>query len=199
VDEHEATVERYWPGGGGANSWRETWLSATLSTTKPTGTGLGLNPCLRGERAVTNRLNHDTTQHVVYVICNRGSRIELAQNRSPCWALSLRILILRAGSCLQEVSWSRICSYSRAEVPPAMWMKIQVFWNVTTFWRINICRLLEDRNAVFIFSIKRSKKMWSWLTLKMVELRSFETSVIFYQSTRHNVPEDFNLQLAFVF
>jgi hypothetical protein len=34
-------------------------------STKPKWTGLGLNPDLRGERAVTNRLSHDTSQDLV--------------------------------------------------------------------------------------------------------------------------------------
>jgi len=44
---------------------RETCFGATLSSTKPTWTGLGLKPGLRGERAVTNRLSRDTSQEAV--------------------------------------------------------------------------------------------------------------------------------------
>jgi hypothetical protein len=41
---------------------RKTYPSATLSTTNPTWTDLGANPCLRGENPVTNRLNYATGQ-----------------------------------------------------------------------------------------------------------------------------------------
>ena len=37
---------------------RKICPSATLSTTNPTWTGLGVNPGLRGERPTTNRLGH---------------------------------------------------------------------------------------------------------------------------------------------
>jgi hypothetical protein len=40
----------------------KTCPSATLSTTNPTWTDLGLNPGLRGERAATNRLSHGRTK-----------------------------------------------------------------------------------------------------------------------------------------
>jgi hypothetical protein len=38
----------------------KTCPSATLSTTNPTWTDRGSNPCLRGERPATNRLSHGT-------------------------------------------------------------------------------------------------------------------------------------------
>jgi hypothetical protein len=41
----------------------KTCPSATLSTTNPTWTDPESNPCLRGERPATNRLNHGTATH----------------------------------------------------------------------------------------------------------------------------------------
>jgi hypothetical protein len=53
---------------GDWNRWRKTEVleekacpSANLSTTNPTWTGVGLNPCLRGEMPATTRLSHITT------------------------------------------------------------------------------------------------------------------------------------------
>jgi hypothetical protein len=39
---------------------QKTCLSTNLSTTDPTGTDLGLNPCHCGEKPATNRLIHGT-------------------------------------------------------------------------------------------------------------------------------------------
>jgi hypothetical protein len=38
----------------------KTFPNATFSTTNPTWTDPGSNPCLRGERPATNRLSHGT-------------------------------------------------------------------------------------------------------------------------------------------
>jgi hypothetical protein len=44
--------------GKNRNTGEETCTSAILSTTNPTWTDLGSNPCLRGERPATTRLGH---------------------------------------------------------------------------------------------------------------------------------------------
>ena len=49
---------------GSRSTRRETWLSATLSTTNPTWTDPGSNPGLRDERTATNRLSHGTVLHM---------------------------------------------------------------------------------------------------------------------------------------
>jgi hypothetical protein len=50
------------PGGGGGTSH-----SATLSTTNPTWTDLGLYPDLRFKRPATNRLGHGTAKYWGYL------------------------------------------------------------------------------------------------------------------------------------
>jgi hypothetical protein len=44
----------------------KTCPSATSSITNPTGTGLGSNPVLRGDRPATNRLSHGTAYTLFY-------------------------------------------------------------------------------------------------------------------------------------
>jgi hypothetical protein len=44
------------------SSGRETCPSANLSTTNLTWTGLGLSPCLEGQKQETNGLSHNTVQ-----------------------------------------------------------------------------------------------------------------------------------------
>jgi hypothetical protein len=46
--------------GGNRSTRGKTCPSATLSTTNPTWTDLGLNPGLRSDRPVTNRLSRGT-------------------------------------------------------------------------------------------------------------------------------------------
>jgi hypothetical protein len=67
-------IEQWWNDADGENrrTRRETYPSATLSTTNPTWSdaganprhsmwGAGANPGLHGERLATNRSNHGTT------------------------------------------------------------------------------------------------------------------------------------------
>jgi hypothetical protein len=49
MNEYGALVEWYWQG-------KENWPSATLTTTSPTRTALGMNPVLHGGIPSTNRL-----------------------------------------------------------------------------------------------------------------------------------------------
>jgi hypothetical protein len=56
----KATVEWYWREN--RRTRRKTCPSATLSTTNPTWTDLGVNPGLCGERPATNCLSHVTAK-----------------------------------------------------------------------------------------------------------------------------------------
>jgi hypothetical protein len=49
--------------GENQRTWRETYPSASLSTTNPTSTDLSVNPGLCSERLVTDCLSHGTTSH----------------------------------------------------------------------------------------------------------------------------------------
>jgi hypothetical protein len=56
-----ATVEWNWQGKTVVFG-KKIYPSATFSTTNPTWTEPGSNPCLRGERPATNSLSHGTAQ-----------------------------------------------------------------------------------------------------------------------------------------
>jgi hypothetical protein len=47
---------------------RESFPSATLSTTNPTWNALGAKPCLRGEKPASNRLSYGTGSVNCYCI-----------------------------------------------------------------------------------------------------------------------------------
>jgi hypothetical protein len=56
--------------GENRSTWGKACPSATLSTTNPTWTDLGLNPGLRGERLATNRLSHGTAYRYISGMCS---------------------------------------------------------------------------------------------------------------------------------
>jgi hypothetical protein len=59
------------------STWRKTCLSATLSTTNRTWTGLGLNPGLRSERPATGRYLFSVPSMMVYVGSGGGGCREI--------------------------------------------------------------------------------------------------------------------------
>jgi hypothetical protein len=61
IYEYGAMLEWYWHGEN-QRTFRKTCPCATLSTTNPTWTDLGANPCLSSERLVTNHLSHCTVK-----------------------------------------------------------------------------------------------------------------------------------------
>jgi hypothetical protein len=65
-------------------------------------------------------------------------------------------------------------------------------------WRFDVWRLLPAGLKEFValnFLVKQSVSLVKLLDLAEMVLWSLETSVMFYQSTRHNIQEDSILQL----
>jgi Tfp pilus assembly protein PilF len=62
IDEYGAMVE-WWLGGGKPKNSDKNLPSATLSTTYPAQTDLGVNTGLCGERQATNHLSHGTAYY----------------------------------------------------------------------------------------------------------------------------------------
>ena len=161
-----------WSTGGIILTWenrstrRETCLSATLFSIRLRGTGLGLNPGLRGERASTNRL--------VEVICKGGSGLELAQDRVVWYAFYYRLeaafgkLMNSKFVLIRDVRFSQRCRW-----------RFETREMLRRFFGWIFIDVLKDGSAAFIFSIERSKKRWNCFTLIMIALRYIETSVTF--------------------
>jgi hypothetical protein len=90
------------------NSKKKACTSVTLSTTNPTGTGLGANQGLRGETSATNRLSHGTAE------------IQINQQHSVISHALLLTLVMKSWlSSTKEIwKWNQtlefLCTYSVA-------------------------------------------------------------------------------------
>jgi hypothetical protein len=64
----------------GENRRRKTRPSATLSTVNPTGTDLGMNPGLRGEKPASKRLSYGTAR----LKCNKANILQKVTALKGC-------------------------------------------------------------------------------------------------------------------
>jgi hypothetical protein len=88
-------------------------------------------------------------------------------------------------------------TFARFEVPPAVLLKMQVFWDVAPCPLVNSYQRFKDSGSGS--PRKEALPILECLTLTFEARSSFETPVTIYRSIRRNMSDDLNFQWTHLF